>query len=82
MKAKKEISQLTDTIKEANKAVKATRLKQNKWKPKNADEALIAERDEIVGRIEAGKKKHGAYKTKDYQTHIQVMQTLLKIYTT
>jgi len=62
VKAKKEISQLTDTIKEANKAVKATRLKQNKWKPKNADEALIAERDEIVARIEAGKKKYGAYK--------------------
>ena len=62
VKAKKEISQLTDTIKEANKAVKATRLKQNKWKPKNADEALISERDEIVARIEAGKKKYGAYK--------------------
>ena len=62
VKAKKEISQLTDTIKEANKAVKATRLKQNKWKPENADEALISERDEIVARIEAGKKKMGAYK--------------------
>ena len=62
VKTKKEISQLTATIKEANKAVKATRLKQNKWKPKNADEALIAERDEIVARIEAGKKKMGAYK--------------------
>ena len=62
VKAKKEISELTATIKEANKAVKATRLKQNKWKPKNADEALIAERDEIVARIEAGKKKFGAYK--------------------
>ena len=62
MKAKKEISQLTDTIKEANKAVKATRLKSNKWKPKNANKELIAERDEIVTRIEAGKKKFGAYK--------------------
>ena len=61
-KAKKEISQLTDTIKEANKAVKATRLKSNKWKPKNANKELIAERDEIVKRIEAGKKKFGAYK--------------------
>ncbi|MBA87577.1 MAG: hypothetical protein CMB29_05910 [Euryarchaeota archaeon] len=62
VKTKKEISQLTATIKEANKAVKATRLKQNKWKPKNADEALIAERDEIIARIESGKKKYGAYK--------------------
>ena len=62
VKTKKEISQLTDTIKEANKAVKATRLKQNKWTPKNADKDLIAERDEIVTRIEAGKKKFGAHK--------------------
>ena len=62
VKAKKEISQLTETIKEANKAVKATRLKSNKWKPKNANKELIAERDEIVTRIEAGKKKFGAYK--------------------
>jgi hypothetical protein len=62
VKAKKEISQLTETIKEANKAVKATRLKSNKWKPKNADEAVLKERDEIVARIEAGKKKFGAYK--------------------
>ena len=62
VKAKKEISELTDTIKAANKAVKDTRLKQNKWQPKNADEALIAERDEIIARIEAGKKKFGAHK--------------------
>jgi hypothetical protein len=62
VKSKKEISQLTDTIKEANKAVKATRLKQNKWTPKNANKDLIAERDEIVTRIEAGKKQFGAHK--------------------
>lgn len=65
VKAKKEITELTKEIKAATKAVKDTRLKQNKWKPKNADEALIAERDEIVERIEAGKKKFGAYKNPD-----------------
>ena len=65
VKAKKEIEQLTETIKEANKAVKATRLKSNKWKPKNANKELIAERDEIIARIESGKKKFGAHKNPD-----------------
>ena len=60
--AKREISQLTDTIKEYNKRVKAQRLKKNSWKPKNADEALMTERSEIIERIEQGKNKFGAYK--------------------
>ena len=71
VKAKEEIEQLTLTIKEANKAVKATRLKSNKWKPDNADEALIRERDEIVARIEAGKKKFGAYKNPEFADKTQ-----------
>ena len=65
VKAKEEISQLTATIKEANKRAKTARLKSNKWTPKNADEALIKERDEIVARIEEGKSKFGAYKNPD-----------------
>ena len=62
VKAKEQISQLTDTIKEYNSTVKKQRIKKNKWKPKNADEAVLKERDEIIARIEAGKKKFGAYK--------------------
>ena len=62
VETKKQISQLTDTIKEYNKRVKKQRLKRNSWKPKNADEALLTERDEILARIEEGKSKFGAYK--------------------
>ena len=62
VKAKEQISQLTDTIKEYNSTVKKQRIKKNQWKPKNADEAVLKERDEIIARIEAGKKKFGAYK--------------------
>ena len=62
VKAKEQVSQLTDTIKEYNRTVKKQRIKKNKWKPKNADEAVLKERDEIIARIEAGKKKFGAYK--------------------
>jgi len=62
VKAKEEISQLTDTIKEYNRTVKKQRIKRNSWKPNNADEGLLKERDEIIARIEEGKKKFGAYK--------------------
>ena len=62
VKAKKEIQQLTDDIKEYNQTVKKQRIKKNEWKPENADEAIMQEREEIIQRIEAGKQKFGAYK--------------------